>query len=183
MWFWIFVAALLLLALYFVAIYNSLVSLRERAKAAWSDIDVQLQRRHNLIPALVDVVKGYAKYESSTLQKVIEARKSCERAITPAQKADAEKALTASLSKLFALAEAYPDLKANQNYLQLQQQLAQIEDAIQNARRYYNAVVRDYNAKIESFPDMLIAKRYGFTPMEFFELEDESIKAMPKIDL
>lgn len=183
MWFWIFVAALLLLVLYFVAIYNSLVSLRERAKAAWSDIDVQLQRRHNLIPALVDVVKGYAKYESSTLQKVIKARNSCERATTPAQKADAEKALTASLSKLFALAEAYPDLKANQNYLQLQQQLAQIEDAIQNARRYYNAVVRDYNAKIESFPDMLIAKRYGFTPMEFFELEDESIKAMPKIDL
>jgi LemA protein len=171
---------------YLIAIYNKFVSLQSGIDAAWSDIDVQLKRRYNLIPALVDVVKGYKDYEAGTLEKIIQARQQSIDAQSPAEKSAAESLLGASLGKLFALAEAYPDLKADTQFLNLQGELSSIEDAIQNSRRYYNAIVRDYNAKLRSFPDVLIAQKYHFTPREYFELdasEAEAVKQMPKIDL
>jgi LemA protein len=171
---------------YAITIYNKLVSLRAGIEAAWSDIDVQLKRRYDLIPALVDVVKGYKEYEGETLEKVIAARQKGLSAQTVEEKAEAANMLSGALGKLFALAEAYPDLKANTNFLKLQDELSRLEDAIQNARRYYNAIVRDYNAKIESFPDLLIAQKYNFTKRDYFELEEseaEAVKKMPKIDL
>ncbi len=170
--------------LYLIYIYNRLVSLRQSADAAWSDIDVQLKRRYNLIPALVDTVKGYKDYEAETLEKVIKARQMGLNANSVKEHEQADNMLTQALGKLFALAEAYPDLKANENFLNLQQQLAEIEDAIQNARRYYNAVVRDYNTRLESFPDVLIAQRYHFQPKDFFELDESekaAVKKMPEI--
>jgi len=172
--------------LYAIAIYNKLVSLRAGIDAAWSDIDVQLKRRYDLIPALVDVVKGYKEYEGDTLERVIAARQKGLSANSVEEKAEAASMLSGALGKLFALAEAYPDLKANTNFLKLQDELSTLENAIQNARRYYNAIVRDYNAKIESFPDVLIAQKYHFTKRDYFELdeaESEAVKKMPKIDL
>jgi LemA protein len=171
---------------YLIAIYNKFVSLQAGIDAAWSDIDVQLKRRYNLIPALVDTVKGYKNYEAGTLEKIIEARKMSMDAKSPAEKSAAESLLGASLGKLFALAEAYPELKADTQFLNLQSELSNIEDAIQNSRRYYNAIVRDYNAKLRSFPDVLVAQKYHFTSREYFELdasEAEVVKQMPKIDL
>ena len=174
------------IVLYLIAIYNQFVSLQAGIDAAWSDIDVQLKRRYNLIPALVDVVKGYKNYEAGTLEKLIEARRQSMEANTPAGKSAAESLLGASLGKLFALAEAYPELKADTQFLNLQTELSRIEDAIQNARRYYNAIVRDYNAKLRSFPDVLVAQKYHFTPRDYFELdasEADAVKQMPSIDL
>ena len=171
--------------LYLIYLYNRLVSLRQSADAAWSDIDVQLKRRYNLIPALVDTVKGYKDYEAETLEKVIKARQMGLSAQSVKEHEAADNMLTQALGRLFALAEAYPDLKANVNFLDLQQQLSQIEEAIQNARRYYNAVVRDYNTRLESFPDLFIARKFHFRPKEFFELDEaeaEAVKKMPKID-
>jgi LemA protein len=173
-------------AAYLIAIYNKFVSLQAGIDAAWSDIDVQLKRRYNLIPALVDTVRGYKDYEAGTLEKIIEARKQSMEAKTPAQKSAAESMLSGSLGKLFALAEAYPDLKADSQFLNLQGELSHIEDAIQNSRRYYNAVVREYNAKLKTFPDVLIAQKYNFRPRDYFELDEaeaETAKKMPKIDL
>jgi LemA protein len=172
--------------LYAIAIYNKLVSLRAGIDSAWSDIDIQLKRRYDLIPALVDVVKGYKEYEGETLERVIEARQKGLSADSLKEKAEAANMLSGALGKLFALAEAYPDLKANTNFLKLQDELSNLEDAIQNARRYYNAIVRDYNAKIESFPDLFIAQKYNFTKRDYFELDEseaEEVKKMPKIDL
>uniref|UniRef100_UPI0025E78EE9 LemA family protein n=1 Tax=Nitratifractor sp. TaxID=2268144 RepID=UPI0025E78EE9 len=169
---------------YLIAIYNRLVSLRQSADAAWSDIDVQLKRRYNLIPALVQTVKGYKDYEGETLEKVVKARQMGMNAQSVKEHEAADNMLTQALGKFFALAEAYPDLKANVNFLNLQQQLAEIEDAIQNARRYYNAVVRDYNTHLESFPDLLIAQKFDFRPKDFFELDESekaTVKTMPKI--
>ncbi len=171
---------------YLIAIYNKFVSLQAGIDAAWSDIDVQLKRRYNLIPALVNVVKGYKDYEAGTLEKIIEARKMSMDAKTPAEKSAAESVLGASLGKLFALAEAYPDLKADSQFLNLQAELSGIEDAIQNSRRYYNAIVRDYNAKLKSFPDVLVANKYHFTPRDYFELDEseaEAARKMPEVDL
>ncbi len=170
-------------AIYFVAIYNGFVSLKAGIDSSWSDIDVQLKRRHNLIPALVDTVKGYKEYEKSTLEDIVKARSQSMSASSIKDKEEAENILTHSLGKLFALAEAYPDLKANTTFLKLQNELSSIEEAIQNARRYYNAIVRDYNAKTESFPDLIIAKKFNFTPREYFELDDEKAREMPKINL
>jgi LemA protein len=170
---------------YLVAIYNKLVSLRAGMDASWSDIDVQLKRRYDLIPALVDTVKGYKDYEADTLEKVIQARQQGLSAGTMDEKAAAANMMSGALGKLFALAEAYPDLKANTNFLKLQDELSSLEDAIQNARRYYNAIVRDYNAKIESFPDLFVAQKFNFTARNYFELdqsEAEAVKKMPKID-
>jgi len=177
---------LVAIAGYLVIIYNKFVSLRAGIDASWSDIDVQLKRRYDLIPALVDTVKGYKNYEASTLENVIKARQQGLDATTVADQAAAENMLTGALGKLFALAEAYPDLKANTTFLNLQGELSSIEDAIQNARRYYNAIVRDYNAKVESFPDLFVAQKFNFTARDYFELEEseaEAVKKMPKIDL
>ncbi len=172
------------LVLYAIYIYNNLVKLRQAADAAWSDIDVQLKRRYNLIPALVETVKGYKNYEADTLERVIKARQIGMSATSVKEHEAADNMLTQALGRLFALAEAYPELKANENFLNLQQQLSEIEDSIQNARRYYNAVVRDYNTHIESFPDNIIAQKYHFEPKEFFELDEserDAVKKMPKI--
>jgi len=171
---------------YLVAIYNKLVALRAGMDASWSDIDVQLKRRYDLIPALVDTVKGYKEHEADTLEKVIQARQQGLSAGTMDEKAAAANMLSGALGKMFALAEAYPDLKANTNFLKLQDELSNLEDAIQNARRYYNAIVRDYNAKIESFPDLFVAQKFNFTKRDYFELsesEAEAAQKMPKIDL
>ena len=171
---------------YLVAIYNKLVSLRAGMDASWSDIDVQLKRRYDLIPALVDTVKGYKEYEGDTLERVIQARQQGLSAGSMDEKAAAANMLSGALGKMFALAEAYPDLKANTNFLKLQDELSNLEDAIQNARRYYNAIVRDYNAKIESFPDLFVAQKFNFTKRDYFELDEseaEAAKKMPKIDL
>jgi len=170
---------------YLIAIYNKFVSLRAGINAAWSDIDVQLKRRYDLIPALVETVKGYKDYEAGTLEKVIQARQQGLSAGTVEEKATAANMLHGALGKLFALAEAYPDLKANTSFMDLQNQLGNLEDAIQNARRYYNAIVRDYNAKTESFPDIFIAQKFNFTKREYFELDEseaQTAKKMPKID-
>ncbi len=170
---------------YLVAIYNKLVSLRAGMDASWSDIDVQLKRRYDLIPALVDTVKGYKEYEGDTLERVIKARQQGLSAGTMDEKAAAANMLSGALGKMFALAEAYPDLKANTNFLKLQDELSNLEDAIQNARRYYNAIVRDYNAKIESFPDLFVAQKFNFTKRDYFELaesEAEAVQQMPKIN-
>jgi len=171
---------------YLIAIYNKFVSLRSGIDAAWSDIDVQLKRRYNLIPALVETVKGYKEYEGETLEKVIAARQQGLQADSVKDKETAANMLTGALGKLFALAEAYPDLKANTTFINLQMELSNIEGAIQNARRYYNAIVRDYNAKTESFPDIFIAKKYGFEPREYFELDENEAamaRKMPEIKL
>jgi LemA protein len=173
---------LILIALAVVAlvIYNGLVQLKVRAESAWSDIDVQLKRRHDLVPNLVETVKGYASHERGTLESVVEARSRAMSAQGPASRAEAENVLTGALKSLFALAESYPQLRAAENFGQLQHQLAGIEDAIQNARRYYNAVVRDLNTKIQQFPSNLVARTFGFREREFFEIDDGE-RAVPRV--
>ncbi len=174
---------LLALALYVGFTYNTLARLRLLASNAWSDIDIQLKRRHDLIPGLVAAVKGHAVYEKGTLEAVVEARNRAVSAGGPAAAGQAEGALAASVRQVFALAEAYPDLKAAESFLSLQRNLSHIEDHIQNARRYYNAVVRDLNTKIAQFPSNLVAGSLGFRPREFFGLSDQSEQAAPQIDL
>ncbi|UPT78513.1 LemA family protein [Sulfurovum sp. XGS-02] len=172
-------------AAYLVVIYNRFISLRTGIDAAWSDIDVQLKRRYDLIPALVDTVKGYKDYEAETLEKVIQARQQGLDAGSIDEKAAAANMISGALGKLFALAEAYPDLKANTTFIKLQNELSGIEDALQNARRYYNAIVRDYNYRLDSFPDLYIARKFNFTAREYFELDEseaEAAKKMPKIN-
>jgi len=161
-------------------LYNSLVQLKVRADGAWADIDVQLKRRHDLIPNLVETVKGYAGHEKGTLEAVVNARARAMSAQGAADRAEAENMLTGALKSLFALAEAYPQLRASENFAQLQATLSAIEDAIQNARRYYNAVVRDLNTRILQFPSNLIARTFGFREREFFEI-DAAEKSVPKI--
>jgi len=169
------------LVVFVVVVYNGLVRLRVQAENAWADIDVQLKRRYDLIPNLVETVKGYAAHEKGTLEAVISARNRAMTAQGPAAKAEAENMLTGALRQLFALAEAYPQLRAVETFQQLQGTLAQLEDAIQNARRYYNAVVRDFNTKIHQFPSNLIAGTFGFSPKEFFELTDAAQREAPKV--
>jgi len=179
---WIVLGVLALLALLIVGMYNALVRLKVQSENAWADIDVQLKRRYDLIPNLVDTVKGYAGHEKQTFEAVIAARNRAMTAATPATKAEAEGALAQSLKSLFALAEAYPQLRAVENFTQLQSSLNQIEEAVQNARRYYNAVVRDFNTKIQEFPSNFIANFFNFTPREFFEIADASERAVPKVN-
>ncbi len=163
---------IVLAAVYFIAVYNGLVKLKNQCEEAWSSIDVQLKRRHDLIPNLVETVKGYASHEKETLTKVVEARNMAMQQSGGIEKrAEAENFLTGTLKSLFALSESYPQLKANENFLQLQNSLNEIEDNIQNARRYYNAVVRDLNTKIESFPSNIIAGMFNFTKKEYFEMD------------
>jgi LemA protein len=177
-------ALLALLALTVVILtYNSLASLRQLAANAWADIDVQLKRRHDLVPTLVAVVKGHAGYEKGTLEAVVEARNRAVRAPGPAAAGEAERVLAGSVRQVVALAEAYPELKAADSFLALQKNLTEIEDQVQNARRYYNAVVRDLNTKLAQFPTNLIAAPLGFRPREFFGLADESEQAPPPVQL
>jgi LemA protein len=159
-----------------VAVYNGLIGLRNTCDNAWSDVDVQLKKRYDLIPNLVETVKGYAKHEKDTLERVIQARNQAMAAPSPDAKIQAENVLTAALRQLFALSEAYPDLKANQNFIQLQGDLSRIESDIANSRRYYNAVVRDFNTRQQVFPANLIAGTFGFQPRTFFEAEEEDRK-------
>jgi LemA protein len=171
------------LAVFVVITYNGLAKLKLLATNAWADIDVQLKRRHDLIPMLVASVKGHAGYEKGTLEAVVEARNRAVSAGGPASAGQAEGALAASVRQIFALAEAYPDLKAAESFLSLQRNLSEIEDHIQNARRYYNAVVRDLNTKIAQFPSNLVASAFGFRPRESFGLDNPSEKAAPAVDL
>jgi LemA protein len=177
----IFFAVLALVVWYAVATYNRLVGLRQRSEEAWSDIDVQLKRRTDLVPNLVETVKGYAAHEKTTLDQVVRARGAAISATTPAQRAQAENQLTGALRQLFALAESYPDLKANESFQGLQTSLGEIEDAVQNSRRYYNAVVRDLNTAIESFPSNTIASFGRFTKRQYFELDRPEDRQVPRV--
>lgn len=156
--------------------YNRFVTLVNRAKEAWSDIDVQLKRRYDLIPNLVNTVQGYATHEREAFENVTKARSASMQAGSVHDKAVAEDVLTGALGKIFALAEAYPDLKANQNFLELQRELSDTENKIQAARRFYNGNVRDLNISIESFPSNVIAGMFGFGRMELFELDNEAAR-------
>lgn len=167
--------------LYILVAYNSLVRHRNQASEAWSDIDVQLKRRHNLIPNLVETVKGYATHERSTLDSVTKARTEALSAHSPAEQAKAENVLSSTLKTLFAVSEQYPDLKANTNFLELQRELSDTENKIQASRRFYNGVVRDYNTAIETVPSNIVASLFNFTKREFFELDNEEERAVPKV--
>lgn len=167
-------ALVLLVGGFLIGAYNSLVKLRMRVEEAWSDITVQLKRRADLIPNLINTVKGYAAHESAVFEKVTEARTAIMNAQGVAESAQAENMMEGALKSLFAVAEAYPDLKANQNFLQLQQELVDTEDKIQASRRFYNGGVRDLNIKIQTFPVNMIAGMFGFTQREFFEVEDRA---------
>ncbi|WP_208027782.1 LemA family protein [Rhabdothermincola sediminis] len=170
----ILLGIVVLLVIIVIALYNSLVRLRNRIDAAWAQIDVQLKRRYDLIPNLVETVKGYAAHERETLEKVTQARNMAVAAEGPHQQAEAENVLTGALKSLFAVSEAYPDLKANQNFLALQEELTGTEGRIAYARQYYNDQVYKYNTKIQTFPALLIAGPFRFTEREFFEADDES---------
>ena len=160
-----------IILIWLIAVYNGLIRLKNRTDEAWSDIDVQLKRRYDLIPNLVNTVKGYATHEKELFEKVTAARTAAMGASTPHDKEQAENMLSGTLKSLFAVAENYPDLKANQNFLELQRELTDTEDKIQAARRFYNGNVRDFNTKIEVFPNNLIAGILNFTKREFFEAE------------
>ena len=180
---WIVLGILVLLLLAAVGMYNSLVRLKVQCDDAWADIDVQLKRRYDLIPNLVETVKGYAAHEKGTFEAVISARNKAMSATGPAEKAQAENMLSGTLKSLFALSEAYPQLRAIESFTSLQNSLSQIEDTVQNARRYYNAVVRDLNTRIQQFPSSLVAGIFGFTPREFFQLEAEREREVPTVDV
>ncbi len=173
-WLIVVLVIVVLLVIYFVLTYNKLVDLRNRVRDQWSQIDVQLKRRFDLIPNLVSTVKGYAKHESETLESVIAARNSYTTASTPHEKMEANNMLSETLTKLFALAESYPDLKANTNFLDLQKELQDTEDKIAMARQFYNDTVLTYNNKIEMFPSNIIASMFHFKMEEFFKAEEEA---------
>jgi len=169
----IILIAILVLGGWLVMVYNGLIKLKNRTDEAWSDIDVQLKRRYDLIPNLINTVKGYAKHEKELFEKVTEARARAIGAKDPNEQAEAENMLSDTLKSLFAVAENYPDLKANQNFLELQRELTDTEDKIQAARRFFNGNVRDFNTKIQIFPNNLVAGILGFKQYEFFEAEGE----------
>ncbi|AXA35022.1 MAG: LemA family protein [Candidatus Sumerlaea sp.] len=178
----IVVLVLLLIILFWViGTYNSLIAMRTEVENAWAQIDVQLRRRYDLIPNLVETVKGYAAHERQTLEKVIQARAMAMQATGVAEKAEAENILTGTLKSLFALAEAYPNLKANENFLQLQEELASTENKIAFARQYYNDSVMRYNARIQQFPTNIIAGIFAFTKKEFFEVQEAAVREAPKV--
>ncbi len=177
----IILALVIAIIVFVIATYNAFIRLKNQCDNAWSDVDVQLKRRYDLIPNLVSTVKGYASHEREVFENVTKARAEATTAKTPAEQSKAENMLTGALRQLFAVAENYPELKANTNFLDLQKNLSEIEDDIQNARRYYNAVVRDNNIKVESFPSNVIANIFNFKKREFFELE-EGERAVPKVE-
>jgi LemA protein len=177
----IVIVVLVLIGLYLVVAYNGLISLKNRTDEAFSDIDTQLKRRHDLIPNLVNTVKGYATHEQEVLQNVTLARQGAVAASGPDAQAKAETQLTGAIGRLLAVAENYPDLKANQNFLALQNELTDTEDKIQASRRFYNGQVRDLNTKIGSIPTNVIARQAGITPREFFEIEDPGDRDVPAV--
>jgi LemA protein len=177
----IILVVLVLLVLFGIGMYNALVRLKVQCDNAWADIDVQLKRRYDLIPNLVETVKGYAGHEKGTLEAVINARNRAMSATGPADKAQAENMLSGALKSLFALSEAYPQLRAIESFTSLQNSLTQIEDTVQNARRYYNAVVRDLNTKILQFPTTIFAGMLGFKQREFFEVSSATEREAPKV--
>lgn len=179
----IILGILVLAALYLVVVYNSLIRLRNQTKEAFSDIDVQLKRRYDLIPNLINTVKGYAAHEKEVFEKVTEARTRALAAQTMVEKEQADRGLVGALKSLFAVTEAYPELKANENFLELQRELSDTENKIQAARRFYNGNVRDFNIKQEVFPSNLIAQFFGFQKAEFFELEEEGERERPVVNL
>ena len=173
----VILVAVALIVIWLIGVYNSLIRLKNRVKEAWSDIDVQLKRRYDLIPNLMETVKGYMKHEEGVLTKVTQARASAMQAQGIAEKGQAENMLSETLKSLFAVAENYPDLKASQNFLQLQDEISDTENKIQAARRFYNGQVRDFNTKIEVFPNNLIAGMLNFKAWDFFAIENEKEKA------
>ena len=177
----IILTALILLVLWLIATYNGLIKLRNRTKEAWADIDVQLKRRYNLIPNLVETVKGYASHERELFEKVTEARSRAMGAEGLKEKGEAENVLSSTLKTLFAVAENYPDLKASENFLELQRELRDTEDKVQASRRFYNSNVRDLNIKVESFPANIVANLFKFKQMELFELEVLEEREAPKV--
>ncbi len=178
----IVIALVVVLALVAVGIYNGLIKLRNVVQESWRQIDVELNRRHDLIPNLVETVKGYAAHERETLQAVTNARAAAMTAgSTPAQQAQQENVLTQALGRLFAVAEAYPDLKANQNFLQLQRDLTDTEDRVAASRRFYNANVRALNTKVETVPSNVVAGMFGIHKAEYFEADDEQVRAAPQV--
>ena len=179
---WIVLAVVAVIAVLTIAIYNGLVSKRVRCREAWSQIDVQLKRRYDLIPNLVETVKGYASHERETLEAVIQARNSAISAQGVAQQADAENMLSGALRQLFALSESYPDLKANQNFGQLQEELTSTENKIAFSRQHYNDSSAVYNTARQKFPNNMIAGMFGFEKQDYFELEDPAAREVPKVE-
>jgi LemA protein len=177
----VIVIVLLVIGLIIAGMYNSLVQLRVRADSAWSDIDVQLKRRHDLIPNLVETVKGYAAHEKGTFENVAKYRSAAMSATSVEERGQAEGMLTQALRGLLAVAEAYPQLRASEQFQSLQASLNQLEDALQNSRRYYNAVVRDLNTKIQSFPTNIIAGMFNFQQRQFFEIADATERNVPAV--
>ncbi len=180
---WVIVGAATAIVIIAILIFNSLVRMRNVVREGWSGIDVQLRRRTDLVPNLVETVKGYAAHERGLFEEIAQKRAQSIAADNVSGQAAAEKALQSSLGRLMAVAEAYPELKANKNYLELQQQLAEIEDQLQMARRYYNGAVRNLNIGIQSFPGVLLARPFGFREEPFFELDDRSQAAAPQVSL
>ena len=176
---YIILGVIVIVVLAAIAIYNKLVRLRNTVKTSWSDIDVQCKKRYDLVPNLVETVKGYASHERTVFEKVTQARSMAMQATTPAEMAKAENMIRETLKSLFAVAEAYPELKANANFLQLQSQLQELENNIEYARRYYNSVVRDFNIMIESFPSNIIASFFTFKQAELFQLEAPEAERKP----
>ena len=177
----IFLGVVFVLVMSAIGIYNSLVGLRQQVKSAWSQIDVQLKRRYDLIPNLVETVKGYAAHEKQTLENVIQARNAAVAAQGVAAQAQAENVLTGALRQLFAVAEAYPNLKANENFLQLQEELASTENRISFARQNYNDTAANYNTRAQSFPAVIFARMFNFMPAEFFEIQNVTEREAPKV--
>lgn len=175
----LFLGFLVLVVVAVIIIYNKLVRLRTTVKSSWSDIDVNLKKRYDLVPNLVETVKGYAGHEKSVFENVALARSAAMKATSPADKSKSENMFTETLKSLFAVAEAYPQLQANTNFMQLQQQLKELEDNIEYSRRYFNAVVRDYNIMTETFPSNIVAGQFKFEKSEFFELEDAAVERKP----
>ncbi|MFH1226179.1 MAG: LemA family protein [bacterium] len=178
---WIIAGVLAVIILWLIAVYNGLIRNRNRADEAWADIDIQLKRRYDLIPNLVEAVKAYMQHEAGTLEKVTQARTLAMNAQGLKEKAEAENMLADTLKSLFAVAEGYPDLKATQNFLQLQDELSDTENKVQAARRFYNGNVRDFNTKLQTFPTNLIGSTLGFKAKEFFELAEKAEREAPQI--
>jgi len=177
----VILVVVVLIVLWLIGVYNSLIRLRNRVKEAWSDIDVQLKRRYDLIPNLMETVKGYMKHEEGVLTKVTEARASAMKATGAEEKGKAENMLSDTLKSLFAVAENYPDLKASQNFLQLQDEISDTENKIQASRRFYNGQVRDFNTKIQVFPNNIIAGMLKFTVEKFFAIDKEEERENVKV--